>query len=51
MIHGGSSASSSHYFGGSYVILKFSLLTRIIKSLWNKRTELIFGSKFYFRRS
>ena len=33
------------------VILKFSLLKRIIKSLWNKRTELIFGSKFYFRRS
>jgi len=33
------------------VILKFSLLTRIIKSLWNRRTELIFGPKFYFRRS
>jgi len=45
------SRSNSLEEGEYDVILKFSLLKRIIKSLWNKRTELIFGSKFYFRRS
>lgn len=45
------SRSNSLEEGEYDVILKLSLLTRIIKSLWNKRTKLILGSKFYFRRS
>ena len=45
------SRSNSLEEGEYDVILKLSLLKRIIKSLWNKRTKLILGSKFYFRRS
>jgi len=45
------SRSNSLEEGEYDVILKFSLLTRIIKSLWNKGTKLILGSMFYFRRS
>lgn len=45
------SRSNSLEEGEYDVILKLSLLTRIIKSLWNKRTKLILGSKFYFHRS
>lgn len=45
------SRSNSLEEGEYDVILKLSLLKRIIKSLWDKRTKLILGSKFYFRRS
>lgn len=42
------SRSNSLEEGEYDVILKFYFLTRIIKSLWNKRTELILVQSFIF---